>query len=181
MDVNLGLGKSTGMFYTAEAGTSLPSSADATPGSAWTLAGRVSSDGITLAFNKSVTNLRNWANEIERVILTEHSETIQTPLITTNAATLKTVLGESNVSVTGDKISANLSDGDLPPEKAFLWIMKDGDDMLMIGCKKGQVSAVENITFAPGDAIKWTPTITAMGSDGFTLMKKGATGATGTT
>ena len=44
--------------------------------------------------------------------------------------------------------------------------MKDGDDMIMIGCTHGQVSAVESVTFAPGSAINWTPTITAMGEDG---------------
>ena len=59
MDVKLGLGLSTGMFYYAPAGTSLPSTAATTPGSAWTKVGDVSDAGITLALNKTVTNLRN--------------------------------------------------------------------------------------------------------------------------
>lgn len=181
MDVKLGLGLSTGMFYTAAAGTSLPSTAATTPGSAWTKVGDVSDAGITLALNKTVTNLRNWANVVKRVIMTEHNETIQSPLMDTTAQVLKTVMGDSNVTVDGQNTTVNLSDGELPPEKAFLWIMKDGDDMIMIGCSHGQVSAVDNVSFAPGGAINWVPTITAMGDDGFKLLMNEAHGATGTT
>ena len=181
MDVKLGLGLSTGMFYHAPAGTSLPSTASTTPGSSWTHIGDVSDAGITLALNKTTTNLKNWANVIKRVILTDHSETIQAPIMDTTAEVFKAVVGESNVSSAGGTTTVSLSDGELPPEEAFLWVMKDGDDMIMIGCSYGQVSALDNVSFAPGAAINWTPTITAMGDDGFTLIMDEASGATGTT
>lgn len=182
MDVKLGLGLATGMFYHAPAGTALPTDPTSTLASAWTHVGDVTDAGITLAFNKSTTNLKNWANVIKRVIMTDHSETIQAPIMDTTEETLKTVLGDDNVSSSGGVITANLSAGDLPDEEAFLWVMKDGDDMLMIGCKYGQVTAVDNIGFAPGGAITWTPTITAMGDDGFKLImsESGPSGATGT-
>lgn len=169
MDVKIGLGLSTGMFYHAPAGTSLPTSASATLPSTWVHVGDVSDAGITLALNKSATNLKNWANQIKRVILTDHSETIQAPIMDTTEEALKTVVGAANVTTANDVTTVNLSDGDLPPEEAFLWLMKDGDDMIMIGCTHGQVSAVDNVSFAPGAAINWTPTITAMG-DGFKLL-----------
>ncbi len=170
MDVKLGLGLSTGMFYHAPAGTALPASASATIPAEWTHIGDVSDAGITLALNKTSTNLKNWANVIKRVILTDHSETVQAPIMDTTAEAFKAVFGEGNVTTTNGKTVVNLSDGDLPPEEAFLWVMKDGDDMIMIGCSHGQVSAVENVSFAPGAAINWTPTITAMGDDGFKLL-----------
>ena len=56
-----------------------------------------------------------------------------------------------------------------------------GDDMLAIGCEYGQISAVDNVAFTPGDVIKWTPTITATGEDGFQLIMEEPTGATGAT
>lgn len=180
-DVKLGLGLSTGMFYHAPAGTSLPSKPSATLDSKWVHIGDVSNEGITLAFDKSTTNLRNWANVVKRVIMTEHSETIQSPIMDTTEEVLKAVVGESNVSTSGDVTTVNLSSGELPPEEAFLWIMKDGDDMIAIGCEYGQVSAVDNVTFAPESAINWTPTITAMGDDGFVLLLEEAEGATGAT
>lgn len=177
-DVKLGLGNATGMFYHAPAGTALPTTPSATIASTWTKVGDVTDAGITLATSKSVTNLRNWANQVKRVIMTEHSETIQSPLMDTTAETLKVVVGADNVTVTeggsghGTTIAVNLSDGELPPEEAFLWLMKDGDDMIMIGCTRGQVSAVDNVSFAPGAAINWVPTITAMG-DGFQMIVEG--------
>ncbi|MBP3881823.1 MAG: hypothetical protein J6E40_06585 [Lachnospiraceae bacterium] len=172
-DVKLGLGNVTGMFYHAPAGTELPTDPTAELGSAWTHIGDVSDAGITLSINKSTTNLRNWANAVKRVIMTEHSETIQCAVMDTTEESLKTVFGASNVTVANRVITVNLSDGNLPPEEAFLWVMKDGDDMIMIGCSRGQVSAVDNVTFAPGDVISWKPTITAMG-DGFHLIANAA-------
>ena len=174
MDVKLGLGLATGMFYHAPAGTALPTDPTATIPATWKHVGDVSDAGITLALNKSTTNIKNWANKIKRVLLTDHSETIQSPIMDTVEEALKTVMGEANVTTANDVTTVNLSDGDLPPEEAFLWVMKDGDDMMMIGCSHGQVSAVDNVTMAPGAAINWTPTITAMGDDGFKFIMKEA-------
>ena len=174
MDVKLGTGLATGMFYHAPAGTALPTDPTDTLTSDWVHVGDVSDAGITLSIDKSTENLRNWANAVKRVILTEHSETIQAPIMDTTEESLKTVMGKDNVSNTNGVITVNLSSGKLPDEEAFLWVMKDGDDMIMIGCTHGQVSAVESVTFAPGSAINWTPTITAMGEDGFQLIMKDA-------
>lgn len=170
MDVKLGLGLSTGMFYHAPAGTALPTDPTAQIPAAWTHVGDVSDAGITLALNKTVTNLRNWANVIKRAIMTEHSETIQAPVMDTTAEVLKAVLGEDNVTASATAVTVSLSADDLPEQEAFLFVMKDGDDMIMIGCSYGQVTAVDNVSFAPGSAINWTPTITAMGNDGFKLI-----------
>lgn len=176
MDVKLGLGLATGMFYHAPAGTALPAYPAEELSQAWVHVGDVSDTGITLTLNKSTTNLKNWANVIKRVIMTDHSETIQSPIMDTTEEALKAVVGEKNVTATaattthGALTTVNLSDGDLPAHEAFLWLMKDGDDMIAIGCTDGQVSAVDNVSFAPGAAINWTPTITAMGDDGFKLI-----------
>lgn len=180
-EVKLGLGLATGMFYHAPKGTALPTDPTSTLPGTWVHIGDVSDAGITLAFDKSTTNLRNWANAIKRVIMTEHSETIQSPIMDTTEEALKAVVGASNVNSSGGIVTVSLSDGELPPEEAFLWVMKDGEDMIMIGCTQGQVSAVDNVTFAPESAINWVPTITAMGDDGFKLIMKEAEGATGTT
>lgn len=171
MNTKLGLGLATGMFYHAPAGTALPTDPTAAIPADWTHVGDVTNDGITLTMDKSVENLRNWANVIKRVILTEHTETIQAPLMDTTEEVLKTVLGEDNVTTASDITTVNLSAASLPPEEAFLFVMKDGDDMMMIGCTNGQVTEVDDVTFAPESAINWVPTITAMG-DGFKFIMK---------
>ena len=176
MEVKIGLGLSTGMFYHAPKGTALPTYPSETLASAWKKVGDVTDAGITLGQSKSVTNVKNWALQIKRSILTEHIETVQSPLLDTTEETLKTTLGTENVTVTpagaghGKTIKCNLSADDLPAPEAYLWLMKDGDDMIMIGCSEGQITAVENINFAPTGAINWVPTITAQGSGGMALI-----------
>lgn len=166
-DVKLGIGLATGMFYHAPAGTALPTYPGETLAAAWVLVGDVTQDGITVTTDKSTENLKNWANSVKRVILSDHTETIQAPIMDTTEEVLKTVLGSDNVTTTaatsshGALVTASLSGSELPPEEMFLFLMKDGDDMMMVGCK-GQIMSMEDVTFAPGAAINWTPTITAL-------------------
>jgi hypothetical protein len=87
----------------------------------------------------------------------------------TTEDSLKVVVGEDNVTTANNVITVNLSDGELPPPEAFLWIMKDGEDLIGIGCSNGQVTAVDNVSFAPNNAINWIPTITALEA-GFKLI-----------
>lgn len=134
----------------------------------WRIIGDVTHDGITVATDKSVNNIRNWANVIKRSTLSEHTETVQVPLMDTTEDSLKVVVGSSNVSVTaatlthGKTIDVNLSSGSLPDPEAFMFVMKDGDDVMAVGASKGQITAVDNVTFAPENTINWVPTITAL-------------------
>lgn len=174
-ETKLGIGLATGMFYHAPAGTALPTYPGETLAAAWKEVGDVTQDGITLGFDKSVENLKNWANRIKRSILTDHSETIQAPIMDTTEEALKTVVGANNVTVTaanaqhGKLVSVNISDGNLPDPEAFLFLMKDGDDMIAVGCENGQINAVDNVTFAPNSAITWTPTIIGL-EDGWQII-----------
>jgi hypothetical protein len=182
MDTKLGIGLATGMFYHAPAGTALPTYPAETLSSSWTEIGDVTADGITLATDKSTEVLRNWANVVKRIVLTEHTETIQSPIMDTTEEALKAVVGSDNVTTTaatsshGALVKVNLSAAELPEEEAFLWLMKDGDDMIAIGCTRGQVTAVDNVAFAPGSSINWTPTITALGEGFELILDDGITG-----
>ena len=137
--------------------------------SAWRLVGDISQDGLTVATDKSVTNLFNWANVLKRVIMTGHNETVQAPVMDTTEETMKAILGSDNVTVTpaagshGKTIDCNLSAATLPDPKAFLFVMKDGDDTMALGMSEGQITAVDNVSFAPNAAIVWKPTLTALG------------------
>lgn len=175
-DVKLGIGDVSGMFYHAPAGTALPTNAAAALPATWKEVGDVTQDGITFSKDMSTENLRNWANMIKRVFVTEHTETVQAPVMTTTVESLKAVLGDDNVTVSGDTIKANLSAATLPPEEAFLFRMKDDDDMIIVACKKGQVTSMDSISFAPGGAIVWTPTITAL-EEGWQIIMSNDNGA----
>lgn len=161
-DVKLGIGDVSGMFYHAPAGTALPATADATLDAAWQEVGYVSQDGLTVAINATTEGIKDWANRIVRMVVTDSDETAQATVITTTEETLATVLGEDNVAAASGTITAGLTLSTLPPEEAFLFRMKDGDDMIIVGCTKGQVTALENLSFQPSNAISWTPTITVL-------------------
>lgn len=174
-ETKLGIGLATGMFFHAPAGTALPDYPAAQLAAAWEEVGDITEDGIVLATDKNTENLKNWAKVIKRVIMTDHTETIQAPIMDTTEESLKVVVGEDNVQVTaanaqhGKIVKANLSDGNLPKPEAFLFLMKDGDDMIAIGAEKAQISAVDNVSFAPNASINWGVTITAMEA-GFQLI-----------
>ena len=125
--------------------------------------------------DKSTENLRSWANKIVRTILTEHAETVGVPIMDTTKEVFNTLLGAGSASETaasaahGKLVSASLTQAALPPEEAFLFIMKDDDDAIAIGCEYGQITAIDNVTFAPNAAITWTPTITGL-QDGWQII-----------
>lgn len=167
-NVNLGIGLASGMFYTASAGTSLPAfPGDSTGLASWTEVGAVTADGITWTTGKDSEPLRNWAKEVERLMAGDEGGTVQAPLMYTTQKTLEAIFGTSNVSVSaatsshGDLVSVNVQPGVSASPAAFLFIMKDGDDMLMLGTEKGIVTEVDDVTFSPTEAITWTATIEA--------------------
>lgn len=187
-NVNLGIGNSqesgaTGMFYHAAAGTTLPTAASGTPGAGWTEVGAISNDGITFNPNHTFDKLKNWANQIARLLPSEQGGTVSAPIIDTTESALKTVFGAENVEVAaatsshGKQISVNITPESAPDAEAFLFIMKDGDDMIMIGTTRGYITEVGEVAFQPNAAITWDVTIEA---DKWVIMKDDGqvTGAT---
>ena len=178
-DVNLGVGNydesgTTGMFYHAPADTALPAFPSDTLPTGWTEVGAISQDGITFNSNHTFNQLKNWANKIARLLPAEESGTVAAPIIDTTEESLKTVFGAENVEVTaattthGKLVSVNVEQDAMPDAEAFLFLMKDGDDMIMIGTKKGYISELGEVAFQPNAAITWSATITA---DTWVIMK----------
>lgn len=165
--VNLGIGLATGMFYTAPAGTSLPTYPSETLAADWEEAGAINADGITWTPNKDSEPLRNWAKIVERLVAGDEGGLVAGSLMYTVAKTLKTIFGDSNVTEVaatadhGNLISVTVAPGVSASPKAFLFLMKDGDDTIMIGTSNGILRDVEDITFAPTEAIVWPVTVEA--------------------
>lgn len=166
-DVNLGIGLATGMAFHAPAGTALPTYPGEALAEAWKEIGAVSEDGITYGMNHNMTPLRNWAKVIERLMAADGDATIQAPFMDTTKDTLETLFGAENVVTTaatadhGALISITIGPDTMPDAEAFLFLMKDGDDMIMIGSTRATVTAVDDITFAPNNAIIWNATISS--------------------
>jgi len=166
-DVNLGIGRASGMFYTAPAGTALPEYPTATLGQDWVEAGAISQDGITFATNQEFEPLKNWAQEIERLLPSENPGTVQAPIIDTTAASLAVLFEAENIVSTaattehGALTKVTIRPTNVNNARAFLFIGKDGDDTFMLGTTNGFISNKDDITFAPTEAITWNATISA--------------------
>lgn len=173
-DVNLGIGLATGMAFHAPAGTALPTYPGEALAEAWKEIGAVSEDGISYGMNHSMTPLRNWAKVIERLMAADGDATIKAPFMDTTKETLETLFGAENVVETaatqthGKLLSITIGPDTMPEAEAFLFLMKDGDDMIMIGSTNATVTAVDDITFAPNNAIIWNATIS---SKSWTIVK----------
>lgn len=166
-NVNLGIGLATGMAYFAPIDTALPAFPGDTLSQDWVEIGAVSEDGVTFNGNRDFESLRNWAKEIERSMPPEGDATLEVPFLYTNSTTLELLFSEDAVTTTaatsehGNVVSVNIDPTLMPEGKAFLFLMKDGDDLMMIGTSKGFVTSVSDIAFSPTEAIVWTATISA--------------------
>lgn len=173
--LGLGTDASTGYFFHAPANTALPTDPTATLPSTWEKVGYVTADGLTFSQDRSTQDLKDWANKVRRTIMTDHNETIKMGIMETTEETMKVLFGEDNVTAvaattaSGKKITVNLSSSSLPEPEAFLFLMKDGDAVTMIGTKKGQITELGDVTLAPSDAITWDATIKGL-DDGWQLI-----------
>lgn len=162
--VKLGAGLATGMFFHAPAGTALPTYPTETLAEAWEEVGYVSQDGITWHHGRSGEALKDWSNTIRRILESSDDKTVTVPIISTTKKVLQTIFGADNVTeaeaTTGHgKLLSLSSDGMMSGEESFLFLMKDGDDTIALGTTSGFISALDDITFAPGSPITWNATV----------------------
>ena len=159
--VNLGIGRATGYFYHAPANTALPTSPSGTIGSDWKEVGYIAEDGITWSTGRSSEPLKDWAKKIRRQLQSESTGTVAAPIISTTEEVLTVIFGANHVTGATGSVSVDVTEGAVSGEEAFMFIMKDGDDVIMLGTTSGYITALDDITFAPGEAITWNATISA--------------------
>jgi len=173
--VNLGTGAATGMFFHAPKNTALPAypTADLTS-TDWVEVGYIAQDGITWHHGRSAEPLKDWSNSIRRQLQSDSTGTVAAPIISTTEEVLVTLFGEDNVTTAsasaahGALTSIEVKEGVMSEEEAFMFLMKDGDDTFMLGTTSGFITALDDISFAPGSAITWNATVSA---DAWTFMK----------
>lgn len=99
-NITIGLPKSNGAVFWAPAGTTLPTSAEATLDAAFVNLGYISEDGVTLSTEESVDQIRAWGREVVMISSTEYSETFQVNFLeTVRESVLQFIKGTENVSI----------------------------------------------------------------------------------
>lgn len=162
-NVLVGAGMATGMFFTAPKGTALPSHPGETLAADWKEVGAITEDGITFSL-PSGDVIRNWALVAERKINTENG-TVTAPIMYTTKEVLETLFGADNVThVAANATHGNLDSVECAPDvsaepAAYLFLMKDGNKLAMLGSSDALITEIGDVSFSPSDGATWEATI----------------------
>lgn len=163
-NVTTGKPNPSGAVYVAPKGTTLPTDAStALDTTKYTCLGFVSEDGLKNGNEINVSNIKAWGGLIVYSSLDEFTDTFGLALIETlNVDVLKTVYGDSNVTVDGNgKVHITVK-SEMPSEKVFVFdlALRDGAQKRII-VSDGIITSREEIAYTDSDAVAYGITITA--------------------
>jgi hypothetical protein len=157
----------TGGVLIGPVGTAAPTDATTALNAAFKGAGYIGEDGLTESADRSTEKVKAWGGDVVKVLQTDFSTTYKfTFLETLNSDVLKTVYGDSNVTVTpADATKGTLYavkvNADVLPHKAFVFEVKDGQAKIRIHVPDGQITEVGEISYKDGEVIGYSVTVEA--------------------
>lgn len=162
--------KTTGAISDAPVGSKLPTDAVSALDKAFQSSGYCSEDGVSLTMDKSTTDIKDWSGKVIRKLLESFDGTLSWSEMQMSYESLCHAFGEANVEKTDatDKTSLKITvkiRGDLPPERSWTFNMKDGNTRVRIVVPRGQVTAIDEVTFVSNDAVKLPITLTTYPDD----------------
>lgn len=162
-NVTTGKPNISGAVYVAPMTATLPTDASAALGSDFVCLGYVSEDGLENNNDMSVSAIKAWGGMIVYRSLEELDDNFVLKLLESeNVDVLKTVYGDSNVTVNSDgDIAINIKADD-PQEK--IWVFElalRGGKAKRIVIPDGAITAREAITYNDSDAVGYGITVSA--------------------
>lgn len=159
----------TGAIRSGDLVTTVPADFTAAATAAASLttnSGYVSEDGLELSTDLSVSDLKEWNKSTVRKVLDTFDGTITFSLIQQDYESWCQAVGSENVT----KVAANAQHGEqlkvamgahMAPEQTYAFMLKDGDAAGIIWVPRGQITAMDSITFSATDAIALPLTLSA--------------------
>lgn len=126
--------------------------------------GFVSEDGLSMSTDFSTENIREWNGNNVRTVLESFTGELSWSSIQLDEASAKQSYGDENVTVTaatakhGTQMKIALG-AHLPAVKSWAFRMKDGNARIVVFVPRGQVTAVDDISFTATDAISLPTTL----------------------
>jgi hypothetical protein len=122
-------------------------------------AGYVSDEGVSETSDRSTEEIHVWGGRKVRTVQTEYGVTLSFGLIeSVNADVLKFVFGDDNVVADGKNITVKRNEKVLP-HISLVVDMLDGDNARRLYAANAQITEVDEITYADGEAITYTVTV----------------------
>lgn len=162
-NVTTGKPNISGAIYTAPIGTTVPTDATTGLNPAFVCLGYVSEDGLSNNNELSVEAIKAWGGNIVYRSLTEMNDEFSLSLIETeNVDVLKTVYGESHVTVdANNNVSVDVV-GEDPIERVWVFeLALRGGKAKRIVIPDGAITSRDEIAYTDSDAVAYGITISA--------------------
>lgn len=160
-------GRYAGGLYFGDKGTAkIPTDATAPLSETLTSAGYLSDDGIKNKRDRKTEDVVAFGGDTVLSVTTNLTETFELGLLETTKDTLAIVYGDDNVTTAdGDNITVKHNAKDAPRKVYVFELAMTGNRVKRIVIPDGQVSDVDAVEYKDGEAITYSPTITAFPDD----------------
>ncbi|NPD32255.1 hypothetical protein HLV35_03105 [Eggerthellaceae bacterium zg-997] len=162
--------KTTGAILSAPLGTALPKDASSALDAAFTSSGYVSEDGLSMKTDRGTTNVSDWSRKVVRKLLDSFEAELSWSEIQMSYESLCHAFGEDNVKLVprnrqhGEQITVSVN-ASMPAPRSWVFNMKDGNTKIRIVVPSGQVTGVDELTFAAGDPLQLPITLACYPDD----------------
>lgn len=177
-----------GCTYRADSGTSAPTNATGSLGTAFKNMGYISDAGIKKNTSRSTEKIKAYGGDTVATPQTEFEDTFTMAFLEVlNVDTIKAVHGGTNVSgalATG--LTINVNSKELPEGVWVIDQVLNGNNKSRIVIPHGKITEVGEVTYVDGEAVSYEVTITALpdssGNTHYEYLKteSGTSGGSGT-
>lgn len=119
-------------------------------------AGFITQDGITKTVERSTEDIKDWNGDLVKTLETEHNVSLKfTFMEGRNAAILKVIAGEGNVTASGENITVKERAGELPHFSLIAELAMGEKDKGRIFAPDCQVVSVGDVTYQKSGVIQY--------------------------
>nr|DAP17387.1 MAG TPA: tail protein [Caudoviricetes sp.] len=154
-----------GLYFGDPKKAEIPTDATTTLDENFTSAGYLSDDGIKNKRARKTEDVVAFGGDTVLSVTTSMTETFELGLLETTKDTLSIVYGDDNVTETGDSITVKHNAKDAPHKAYVFELAMTGSRVKRIVIPDGQVGDVDDVAYKDGEAITYSPTITAFPDD----------------
>ena len=150
-----------GLYFGDKGAAKVPTDATTALDGTLTSAGYLSDDGIKNKRARKTEDVVAFGGDTVLSVTTSLTETFELGLLETTKDTLSIVYGDDNVTETDGAITVKHNAKDTPRKVYVFELAMTGNRVKRIVIPDGQVSDVDDVSYKDGEAITYSPTITA--------------------